>query len=631
MCSINGIFAYGRSARRVCAQELERTRDYMFKRGPDGKGAWTSQNGDVGLASRRLAIIDLSDQALQPMASACGRYVVAFNGEIYNYRDLRTDLEARGRVFRTNSDTETLLHLYALEGAAMVHRLRGMFAFAIWDAKSSSLFLARDPFGVKPLYYADDGATVRFASQVKALIHSGVSRDPDPAGWAGFFMFGSVPAPLTCFKAIRSLPAGAHVTVTPGGMSDIKHYFRPTEVFRDGEVAAAARGSNTGAVERIHGALHESVRYHLVADVPVGAFLSGGVDSTALVGLMRDEAHDEIQTITLSFEDFEGTKVDESDRAEASADAFATRHRTRRVTSGEFATDLPSFFASMDQPTIDGLNTWFVAKAAHEQGLKVAISGLGGDELFGGYSSFSEVPRAVRYLRYAASVPRLGRGVRQLLSGREMSNFGARIGLSPKHSGLLEFGGTYAGAYFLRRGLFMPWELGAEMARIVPGGALADLPDPIALIAERLVPEPASDFAKVSAMECSMYMQNQLLRDTDWASMAHSLEVRVPLVDPVLMRALALDLNTVASTPSKSLLRTSPRSELPTAAEKQPKLGFTLPMDAWLDKLNGKASGGGRREHWSRRWARMVARTYLATVGKDSAESLDVMRELQHV
>ena len=232
MCGINGIFAYHYAANPIDRDELVRTRDYMAKRGPDGKGAWVSNDGRVGFGHRRLSIIDLSDAGAQPMASADGMLVVTFNGEIYNYRELRRSLEGKGRVFRSQSDTEVLLHLYAEKGEAMVHELRGMFAFAIWDAEEKRLFLARDPYGIKPLYYANDGWTLRFASQVKALLAGGkVSRDPEPAGQVGFYLWGSVPEPFTTYRQIRALPAGCTAVVDRIGVHAPKRYHSIAAVY----------------------------------------------------------------------------------------------------------------------------------------------------------------------------------------------------------------------------------------------------------------------------------------------------------------------------------------------------------------------------------------------------------------
>jgi asparagine synthase (glutamine-hydrolysing) len=605
MCGIAGIYAYHYAANAVDRDELRRIRDYMAARGPDGLGEWYSQDERAGFGHRRLTIIDLSERGAQPMMSADGKFVVTFNGEIYNYRELRALLEAKGHRFRTQTDTEVLLHLYAQKGEAMVHDLRGMFAFGLWDVEKSALLLARDPYGIKPLYYADDGWTLRFSSQVKALLTAGkVSRDPEPAGWVGFCLFGSVPEPFTTYQEIRALPAGSTLWVDRLGAHETKQYFSIADTYCRSEAASSPindEDQQFGARE----ALLDSVRHHLVADVPVGAFLSSGIDSGALVGLMRDAGQREIQTVTVAFEEFRGRREDEAPIAAEIASRYGTRHTTRIVTEQEFRNDLPKILEAMDQPTIDGLNTWFVSKAARELGLKVAISGLGGDELFGGYPSFREVPLCVRALAVPGRIPALGDLTRWLLTSVFSQS------LNPKAAGLLKYGGSYAGAYFLRRGLFMPWELkaviGADTARLGLRRLI-----PIRHIEALLKPKPSRSFSRVAVLESSLYMRNQLLRDTDWASMAHSLEVRVPLVDSKLLSEFA-SITARNGSQSKHLLANSPRVPLPPEVVERPKTGFTTPIQSWLQRDNRIQEW--RRVHslaadrcaWARRWAFQVS------------------------
>src|SRR5262249_33271410 len=272
-------------------------------------------------------------------------------------------------------------------------------------------------YGIKPLYYADDGWTLRFASQVKALLAGGkVSRNQEPAGWVGFCLFGSVPEPFTTRQEIRALPAGSTLWVDRVGTRETKQYFSIAGTYSSAETTRSLT-SDENLQLAAREALLDSVRHHLVADVPVGAFLSSGIDSGALVGLMRDAGQQDIQTVTLAFEEFRGRYEDEAPIAAEVAAQYGTRHTTRVVTEQEFRDDLPKILDAMDQPTIDGINTWFVSKAAHELGLKVAISGLGGDELFGGYPSFRDVPLWVRALAVPGRIPGLGELARWLLTG----------------------------------------------------------------------------------------------------------------------------------------------------------------------------------------------------------------------
>jgi asparagine synthase (glutamine-hydrolysing) len=605
VCGIAGIVAY-RGGRRADADELLRIREAMAHRGPDGAGVW--QGGPaVALAHRRLAIIDLDARAAQPMVSADGRYVVTFNGEIYNHVALRRDLERRGRAFRTQSDTEVLLHLYAERGEAMLHELRGMYAFGLWDTEERALFLARDPYGIKPLYYADDGSVVRFASEVKALLAGGaVGRALDPAGLVAFLCLGSVPEPHTPYREIRGLPAGHCARIDEGGVRE-----RPfASVARELRAAFDAAGER-GAAEGVCAALRDSIEHHLVADVPVGAFLSAGIDSGAIVGLMT-EARQRVRTVTLACEAFRGTPDDEAPLAETVARRYDTDHATVVVSEDDFVRSVPRVLAAMDQPSVDGFNTWMVSRAAVGAGLKVAVSGLGGDELFGGYSTFREVPRWVRAMWLPSRVPGLGDLVRRLVGLVGAS----RLSLSPKVAGLVKYGGTWEGAYYLRRGLFMPWELAGVLPADVVAAGLERFA-PTAWIERAMHEGPRQPFGRVATLEASLYMRNQLLRDTDWASMAHSLEVRVPLVDFTLLRRVASALPRLEGR-RKTLLAGCPRTPLPDAVVRRPKTGFALPLGRWLaDERTGVnewrsvPSLAAPHCHWSRRLAYSLARRLL--------------------
>jgi asparagine synthase (glutamine-hydrolysing) len=619
MCGIAGIFAYHYAAPPLDRDELRAIRDHMVARGPDGLGEWFADNGRVGLGHRRLAIIDLSDRASQPMASADGQLVISFNGEIYNYRELKKGLEARGRVFHTESDTEVLLHLYAEKGEAMLHELRGMFAFALWDARKQAMLLARDPYGIKPLYYADDGWTCRFASQVKALLTSPkVSRLPEPAGLAGFYLFGSVPEPYTLYQEIRSVPAGSYQWIDATGPSQAVQYFSLAQTWAEGEQSRSLDLADLQT--RVHEAVLDSVRHHMVADVPVGAFLSAGIDSGALVGLMaeassRDAAS--IQTITLAFAEFRNTHADEAPLAEKVARHYGVHHTTRIVGEQEFRDDLPNILGAMDQPSIDGINTWFVSKAASEAGLKVAVSGLGGDELFGGYPSFRDIPMWVRLLWLPTHLPGLGALAEQVQAA--FAPLFPRI--NPKAAGMVRYGGIYPGAYLLRRGLFLPRELPALIGNEMAKEGLRRL-RPLQHIQRQLGPTAHSFEAstamhtahgRVATLESALYMRNQLLRDTDWASMAQSLEVRTPLVDATLLLQLAGPLATATSGNLKQLLAKCPAKPLPDEIANRAKSGFTTPVAAWQQRGDStqpwrKVAAMARANcPWARRWGYTVA------------------------
>lgn len=595
MCGINGIFAYHYAANPVDEGELRRTRDHMRRRGPDGEGQWMSGDSRLGFGHRRLSIIDLSEAGTQPMASADGRFVITFNGEIYNYRELRRGLEQKGRVFRTGSDTEVLLHLFAEKGADLLEDLRGMYAFAIYDNAERRVFLARDPFGIKPLYYADDGWTLRFASQVKALIAGGaIEATPDPAGICGFFLFGSVPEPFTTVRAVRSLPAGTALWVDASGPTAPRRYHQIAQVY-----ARAEAGRTENSDQLLREALRDSVRSHLTADVEVGAFLSAGVDSAALVGLMRDAGAEGVRTLTVGFEVFRGCAQDETTLAAAVAEQYGTRHTTRWVTRDEFEQDLPLILDAMDQPTIDGINVWFAAKAARELGLKVALSGLGADELLGGYATFKDIPRWVSTLAVPARVPLLGRAWRH--AAQAFPSVSAR---QPKLAGLVELGGTYSHAYLLKRGLFLPFELAEVLSDDMAREGLERL-KPGDLVKSVLDPLPRGAFARIASLESALYMRNQLLRDADWAGMAHGVEVRVPFVDRKLLETSAAYRGRFGKAGGKNVLASAPSAPLPMTVLSRPKTGFTTPVGLWMrgeDPVPAAAQSFPSRP-WARDWS----------------------------
>jgi len=603
MCGIAGIHAYLDVAPRVDLGELVRMNERMVARGPDGSGLWVNEEGRTGFGHVRLAIIDLSEGGAQPMHASDGRLSVTFNGEIYNYRELRAELQGRGRVFRSESDTEVLLQLYAEYGAAMVGRLRGMFAFGLWDADRRTLLLARDPLGIKPLYWADDGWTLRFASQAKALLAGGaVPDDPDPAGIVGFHLFGSVPEPFTVWRSIQSLPAGTTLTVDATGPGIPQRYYDVAAALSDRVALSEVQGDARALVAD---AVRDSVRHHLVADVPVAVFLSAGIDSGVLLGTMAGLGVRDITAVTLRFHEFEGLALDEAPLAAEVAARYGARHIVRTIDRAEFERDLPAMMDAMDLPTVDGINTWFVAKAAREAGIKVALSGLGADECFGGYPSFTDVPRSVRWLRAVSWLPGLGTLARWALS----SPVAARLRLHPKTAGVLEYGGTWAGAYLLRRGIYMPWELEDVLAPQLVREGVRRLA-PLSRIAAALqAGRSLGDFDRVAALETSLYMRNQLLRDTDWAGMAHGVEIRVPFVDPFFLAALPPGA-VLAGMNAKDSIAGVPDPPLPDSVRHRRKTGFSTPHGRWLREATGAPREAGiDLSAASRAWALNVWRT----------------------
>jgi asparagine synthase (glutamine-hydrolysing) len=480
----------------------------------------------------------------------------------------------------------------------MLQDLRGMYAFALWDATRQAMLLARDPFGIKPLYYTPNTGTFRFASQVKALLAGGhIDTAPEPAGHTGFFLWGSVPAPCTLYRGIHALPAGHYMLVSAQGTSEPKPFCQIPQILAEA-ANNPARGTQAEALEVISTAVRNSISAHHVADVPVGMFLSSGIDSAMITALSC--AHGERpSTLTLAFAEYVGTPNDETPLAEKIAAQFGTRHTTVMVRQQDFSEQRQRILTAMDQPSIDGVNTWFVAQAAASQGMKVALSGLGGDELFASYPSFVQLPNLRNLARPFARWPALGKSLRQatlpLLS---------RIS-SPKSAGLFEYGGTLGGAYLLRRALYMPWELGQVLDADLARQGWQDLQCLAGL--EATCTNIVQDRLAVSALEMAWYMRHQLLVDSDWASMAHSLEMRVPFLDIPLLRTVAPWL---AAHPqlTKPQIAQALVPQLPRALVHKPKTGFSVPVSAWQVSRLGKGRTRGYRD-----WARYLYGSHMAT------------------
>lgn len=618
MCGIAAVFAYGEMAPPVDRDELIRMRDRMASRGPDGTGEWISEDRRVGLGHRRLSIIDLSPASDEPLFNADRSLAITFNGEIYNYKELRAGLADSGYLFKSQGDAEVVLALYETCGIdETMKALRGMYAFAIWDRRKQGMLLARDPFGIKPLYYSDNGHTIRLASQVKALRASGkVDTTPDPAGHVGFFLWGHIPDPFTMYRGISTLPAGNTMWVDRGGVKPARVFCNISSILRQAEEAANGLSVNsyqlsgttnqqptTNNSEHLRAALAETVRYHLVADVPVGVFLSSGLDSTTIAALAAEQGGD-LRTVTLGFQEYKGTNADETPLAEDFAKRCGANHQTIWVSRADFEAERDHLFESMDRPTIDGVNTFFVSLAARQANLKVALSGVGGDEIFATYPSFRDIPRTVGMVRPLPLLAIFGREFR-MVTAPVLRRF-----TSPKYAGMFEYGGTYGGAYLLRRGLFMPWELpellGPEMVRegweqLQTMVRLDDTLDGI-----------QNSRVKVSALELQWYMRHQLLRDSDWAGMGHSVEIRVPFVDVDFLKQIGPMLSRPDAPSKREMAAASSKLMTPEILDRR-KTGFQIPVREWLlTDHPGHAIDSPHRiaDRGLRGWAKYVYRSF---------------------
>src|SRR5215831_4489135 len=552
MCGICGIVSASGPAD---AERLARMSAKLVHRGPDSDG--TFLDGPVGLAARRLAIIDLVGGD-QPIANEDGTVTVVQNGELYNYPELRVELERAGHRFRTSCDTEVLVHLYEQEGEAFARRLRGMFAVALWDAPRQRLVLARDRYGIKPLYYREDADGLEFASELRSLPRGEIDLDALEA----FLAFNSIPAPLTIFREARKLPPG-HVLVREDGRTRLERYARPAPLPAD----ELRQDDEAELVEELRGRLRDSVRAHLLADVPVGVLLSGGIDSSALAALAAQETGEPVRTFSIGFEE---RSFDELSDARLVAERYGTHHR-ELVLRPDAALLLPALADAFDEPFADSsaLPTYLVSQLAAED-VKVALSGEGGDELFGGYYTYVADLLAQR----VGGLAGLARPVVERL---------------PSSSARASF--DYKAKRFARAAHLAPLERHHGWKEIFSAEARSELTgrpselDPVDLLRARFAETAGAEpLARLQDVDFGLYLVDDLLVKTDRASMAHSLEARVPYLDPAVTNlAFALPRrHRVRGLHKKVLLRKAVAPLLPREIVRGKKRGFSIPAAAWL-------------------------------------------------
>lgn len=575
MCGISGVFS-GDNGERSRDAILRMNEEQVF-RGPDDTGILIS--GGAALGHRRLSIIDLSAAGHQPMRR--GKLVITFNGEIYNFADLKKELEGEGALFVSNSDTEVILALFEKEGVRAFSRLRGMFAFALFDERENALYLVRDRFGIKPLYYARVGDKLVFASTVRAIEKSGIGEFPeDERTKLLFLMFGSVPLPRTTRRGISAIPDGCFLK-SKNGEEKLERYYSSLPLFSGRSDDSPEHLAATGEV------LRDSVSAHLVSDAPLGVFLSGGLDSSAIAALAAASREKPVTTLSVTF--------DEAEFSEGKYQALVTKHirsehKDIRVRKEDFLRDLPDAMAAMDQPTVDGMNTYTISKAAKDAGLKVVLSGLGADELFCGYGNF-------RRASLARSLSRFG-------GARFLSLLGGKYG---KFSFVRP--GSILGFYLLLRGIFTPAEA-AKLAKTKESDAfkaLSELENEL-FGSDAAVLREMHPVQLLSYLETKLYMQNQLLKDSDFMAMRHSVEIRVPFVDCVVVSHAARisPERKIGGAVNKQILADAVKGKIPAEIYERKKMGFTFPFEKWLRDLPEFSSAP--RGHWSRAWTTYIFR-----------------------
>jgi asparagine synthase (glutamine-hydrolysing) len=597
MCGICGAIGFDPSATGELA--VRRMLSAIVHRGPDEEGLLNATSVIAG--SRRLSIIDLPGGS-QPIWNESGTLAVFFNGEIYNFRELRTELKSRRHSFRTNSDTEVIVHAYEEWGEAFASKLRGMFAFAILEmpqgrrGKATGVFLARDPLGIKPLYYAQRDGTFLFSSEVRSLLASGhIAPGLAPQSIPAFLLFGSVCEPMTMVDGVFSLPPGHSMMIRAGDRMEFtapKQYWN--FAWNNGQPSSRVLSriplpaDRVACAREVRTLLEDAVRSHLIADVPVGVFLSSGVDSTALAALAT-RIQGGVHTFTVAFPDIQ---YSEAAIARATATRLGTDHRELSLSGSEMAGRLDEAIAAFDQPSMDGINSYFVSWAARQAGLKVALSGLGSDELFGGYTSFRATRQVARITKIARFVPRSLRHFSAGVMKKSKAYRGSRDAFRKASAAWLD-PGVLPHPYFFTRALFTPQTVSGQLH--VDSASWRAAPWSQWLSEATRGAKDMDSFTEVSWLELRSYLVNTLLRDTDAMSMHHSLEVRVPFLDgPLVENVLSLP-EAAKNDPSKpkSLLIAAMGNLLPEEITAQKKRTFTFPWENWLrGKLGDRVASG---------------------------------------
>lgn len=586
MCRIAGIYD---PSSKVDLAQLHTMRDAMHRGGPDGAGVYSHPSLPLHLLHRRLALIDLSAAGTQPMTSADGKFTIVYNGELYNFLEIKAALQNLGYIFLTHTDTEVILYAYQQWGTACFERFNGMFAFALWDEHQQKITLARDHAGIKPLYFhLSEKRGLVFASEIRAFKQLDPNW-PENKDWQPvFMMFGHLPEPYTTLQEVTPLEKGTWLQVDLPSLKyttgiHTQFSFRPDI------------SSTSSALEQLRTVLSASVKRHLISDAPIGLFLSGGIDSSLLTLLAQPYIGNQLKTLSITFED---ATLNEAPYQKIIADKTGAHHESFLVTEQEFKEHLPDILEAMDQPSTDGINSYFISYYARRYGLTAVLSGIGADELFGGYPSFNRANQVASLNKIPAFLP----GLAEYLPSDKF-----------KKIGFFAYKNDVAG-YLFNRGAFSLAQTAAltgksktELLSILDG---VRLPKPEGIKDNR-------DTA--SWLETNLYMQNQLLKDSDYMSMWHSLEIRVPFLDKEVMNLAFSMAPSIKYHPTigKYLLIEAFKDLLPEAIWNRKKMGFTFPFYHWMHHIEGAQNASSYttirnkylkgKLHWSRYWNYLIS------------------------
>jgi asparagine synthase (glutamine-hydrolysing) len=573
MCGILAVFSNKYFSDENALKALE----VLNTRGPDNTGIWRSDN--VYLGHKRLSILDLDERASQPMQSNCRRYHIVFNGEIYNYQELKNDLIKKGFEFKTTSDTEVILKLFELHKEEMLKMLFGMFALVIWDNVNKIAFAARDPYGIKPLYFSQNSNGIILSSQIKSIVASNFedysfNKDAE----LNYLIFGSVYEPITIYSNIFHLESGNYLWIKDNKIINKVMWMDISDSW-----IRANQFNEILSYDQVQKLVKEyvlnSIKRHIVSDVPIGIFLSGGIDSSVLAAMLSELKIKNIYGITIAYDEFLDTNHDEAPLASIVAKKYEIKHYVRRVTKNEFLNDLPLILKSMDQPSIDGINTWYASKAAAELKLKVILSGVGGDELFMGYDTFYSIPSVVKKYKTLTTI--------KILS--KLFNFIFEILSNLKKDLRLLF------ADFFLLSITGTWILRRSSRDVLTIKNFLDLNNnkDLRILYKKIYKELKTNYfleptLEIARLESIYYLRNQLLRDSDWSSMFHSIELRTPFVDSKLLLDLEPLLSNFKYHKNKILLANLPTIKLPSEIINRKKTGFAIPINKWLLDVTDK-------------------------------------------
>lgn len=574
MCGISGIHNY--SNKTINAEEIiKKIINIQKLRGPDGNGIWMSECNKVTFGHNRLSIIDLSENANQPFKSYDENFVITFNGEIYNYKQIKAELIQKKIKFKSNSDTEVLLEAYKYWNLEFLQKLRGMFSFAIWDIKNKKLVLARDPFGIKPLYYSNLNGVFYFASQIKSLLSiNNISRKKSDAGIVSFYLLGHLQDPFTLYKDIKSLEKGSCMVIDNFGNINKFEYANIKDEIINSE--GLVFKNKKDAISNLNELINETVNYHEVSDVPIDYCLSSGIDSSTIVASIKNKKNSKALTIDL---DNDNLISNEKLLAKKTSLINEIPHFTAKIDKKEIKELINLFYDNMDSPTNDGLNNFLITHCAKKNNTKVMVSGVGGDEFFFGYPSFTRIPLINNITNL---IPK--NRICNYFFNSLLLNFFNKKKLNPKYPLIYNYGKDLENTFLLQRSLFMP----NDIKEMINSNEFKLGWDELGILENIYKDTKDIKSKKLSIMhlEIKYYLCSKLLRDIDWTSMSHSIEIRTPFVDWFFFKKLMPLLKSNINFNKKSLLDTV-KNKIPNELYKRKKTGFGIPYKDYLNKVIG--------------------------------------------